>query len=601
MSGLISPSEFLYEGDTRGSAGIRWGSWIRDFEIYLTAAGVTKAAQRKATLLHVVGKVAREIYYSMAQNGDTYDDVKTRLTNHFTPFRNVDFEIYKFGLIKQGEQEAFNDFMVRLRESASRCDFNDTVPHIKRQIIAGCKSVKLKEHVLGTPGITIDQIVQKARTEEVVADQARLIHKQNNTQDRNESIAATGKQQTIKRHTAEGGKYYRSNNNTNSNRRCFSCGYDYPHKGECPAKERKCKVCNEKCHFSVSKFCKKRINTIEKHKEQNSEDEEDNFSDNGRLMDEHGTHEYLFTINSSDTRPFCKINIRNNSVRILIDSGAGSNIINEKTFNQMRNAPTLNKVKLKIYAFNSNIEIPVLGGFEETIELEGKTCKDEFLVVKGAPGNLLSFKTARLLDAFSLDIFKQMEIGSCCNINGGYEELMREFNTVFTDTVGCLKDCKVRLEINPEIRPVIQPYRRPPYHLAEATEKAIDELIRDDVVEKAPEPITWLSQLVIVPKEKKPNEVRLTVDSRLANRAIIRQKFVTPTLEEIKYDLRDATIFSELDCVKAFHQIELADEESKNITTFESSRGPLRFKRLHMGVHCASEKFQSKIREALKG
>ena len=178
---------------------------------------------------------------------------------------------------------------------------------------------------------------------------------------------------------------------------------------------------------------------------------------------------------------------------------------------------------------------------------------------------------------------------------------MREFNTVFTDTVGCLKDCKVRLEINPEIRPVIQPYRRPPYHLAEATEKAIDELIRDDVVEKAPEPITWLSQLVIVPKEKKPNEVRLTVDSRLANRAIIRQKFVTPTLEEIKYDLRDATIFSELDCVKAFHQIELADEESKNITTFESSRGPLRFKRLHMGVHCASEIFQSKIREALKG
>ena len=65
---------------------------------YLTAAGVTKAAQRKATLLHVVGKVAREIYYSMAQYGDTYDDVKTRLTNqnHFTPLRNVDFEIYKF-------------------------------------------------------------------------------------------------------------------------------------------------------------------------------------------------------------------------------------------------------------------------------------------------------------------------------------------------------------------------------------------------------------------------------------------------------------------------------------------------------------------------
>jgi hypothetical protein len=221
-------------------------------------------------------------------------------------------------------------------------------------------------------------------------------------------------------------------------------------------------------------------------------------------------------------------------------------------------------------------------------------------VVKGAPGNLLSFKTAKLLDAFSLDIFKQIERENCCNINGAYEELMREFNMVFTDRIGCLKDCKVKLEINPDIKPIIQPYRRPPYHLAEATEKAIDELIREDIVEIAPQPVQWLSQLVIVPKDKKPNEVRITVDSRMANRAIIRQKFITPTLEEIKYDLKDAVIFSELDCVKAFHQLELADEASKNITTFESSRGPLRYKRLHMGVHCASEIFQSKIRDAFK-
>jgi hypothetical protein len=285
----------------------------------------------------------------------------------------------------------------------------------------------------------------------------------------------------------------------------------------------------------------------------------------------------------------------------LIDSGAGSNVIDEKTYQQMKNAPKLKNTRMKIFAFNSNNAIPVLGEFEDIIELEGRRCKDEFLVVKGAPGNLLSFKTAKLLDAFSLDIFKQIERENCCNINGAYEELMREFNMVFTDRIGCLKDCKVKLEINPDIKPIIQPYRRPPYHLAEATEKAIDELIREDIVEMAPEPIQWLSQLIIVPKDKKPNEVRITVDSRMANRAIIRQKFITPTLEEIKYDLKDAVIFSKLDCVKAFHQLELADEANKNITSFESSRGPLRYKRLHMGVHCASEIFQSKIRDALKG
>jgi hypothetical protein len=91
----------------------------------------------------------------------------------------------------------------------------------------------------------------------------------------------------------------------------------------------------------------------------------------------------------------------------------------------MKNAPKLKNTRMKIFAFNSNNAIPVLGEFEDIIELEGIRCKDELLVVKGAPGNLLSFKTAKLLDAFSLDIFKQIERENCCNINGAYEKLMR--------------------------------------------------------------------------------------------------------------------------------------------------------------------------------
>ena len=178
---------------------------------------------------------------------------------------------------------------------------------------------------------------------------------------------------------------------------------------------------------------------------------------------------------------------------------------------------------------------------------------------------------------------------------------MLDYKSVFTNKIGRLKYCKIKLQIDQSIKPTIQSYRRPPYHLAAATEKAIDELIENDIVETAPAPIKWLSQLVIVPKEKKPNEVRITVDCRVANKAIIKTNYVTPTLEEIKYDLKDAKVFSEMDCNKAFHQLELADEESKNITTFESERGPLRYKRLHMGVHCASEIFQNEIRKALKG
>ena len=143
MNGLLSPAEFAYDDESRNTAGMRWPTWIRDFEIFLNATAVTKAAQRKAMLLHVVGKAAREIYYTKVEAGDTYAEVKQKLTEHFQPLRNVDFEIYKFGLIKQFEQEAFDDFLVRLRGAASKCDFIDEQPQIKRQITAGCRSVKL--------------------------------------------------------------------------------------------------------------------------------------------------------------------------------------------------------------------------------------------------------------------------------------------------------------------------------------------------------------------------------------------------------------------------------------------------------------------------
>ena len=72
----------------------------------------------------------------------------------------------------------------------------------------------------------------------------------------------------------------------------------------------------------------------------------------------------------------------------------------------------------------------------------------------------------------------------------------------------------------------------------------------------SPGPVKWLSQLVIVPKEKKPGEVRIPVDSREANKAILRTKFVTPTTGEIIYHLKGTTVFSELDFNKAFHQLE---------------------------------------------
>ena len=61
-----------------------------------------------------------------------------------------------------------------------------------------------------------------------------------------------------------------------------------------------------------------------------------------------------------------------------------------------------------------------------------------------------------------------------------------------------------------------------------------------------------------------------------------------------------AVVFSKLDLKAGYHQIVL-EENSRNITTFCTHKGLFRYKRLPVGLSCASEVFQNAIQQALQG
>ena len=128
---LNSPAEFHYDDESRATAGTRWPVWIRDFELYLDGSGVSNAAQKKAILLHVVGKSSRDIYYTMKKDDDNYDAVKKAFSDYFAPMKNTDYEIFNFGQMKQRDSESVDDFVIRLSEyefySASSFKFYELI------------------------------------------------------------------------------------------------------------------------------------------------------------------------------------------------------------------------------------------------------------------------------------------------------------------------------------------------------------------------------------------------------------------------------------------------------------------------------------------
>jgi Reverse transcriptase (RNA-dependent DNA polymerase) len=103
-----------------------------------------------------------------------------------------------------------------------------------------------------------------------------------------------------------------------------------------------------------------------------------------------------------------------------------------------------------------------------------------------------------------------------------------------------------------------------------------------------------VSPVVVVPKPKKPEEIRLCVDMRCANRAIQRERHPSPVIDDVLFAINGAAMFSKIDIRAAYHQIELK-EESRVITTFACHVGLFRYKRLNFGISSASEQFQQAI------
>ena len=157
----------------------------------------------------------------------------------------------------------------------------------------------------------------------------------------------------------------------------------------------------------------------------------------------------------------------------------------------------------------------------------------------------------------------------------------------------------MKLNIDDSVKPVAQPVRRIPFGVREKVERKLDELLESGIIEEVPEgPTGWISPLVVVPTSD--GDVRICVDMRRANQAIIRERQPIPTIEEVLQDLNGSTIFSKVDLKWGFHQILLA-EESRHVTTFVTHRGLYRYTRLMFGVTSAPEKYQQIIRDVLRG
>ncbi|XP_030765263.1 uncharacterized protein K02A2.6-like [Sitophilus oryzae] len=242
------------------------------------------------------------------------------------------------------------------------------------------------------------------------------------------------------------------------------------------------------------------------------------------------------------------------SIDILIDSGASCNITNGRDWEKLLgNGAAILDIQeditntIKAYAANTPL-----------INLTGTT-------------SLLGRRTSITLGV--------LKLGLDSNINhiGKIEPFPKVANI------------KIKLTINPNIKPIQQPVRRIPIAVEEKVEQKLNEALARDIIEPVQGPSPWISPMVIF--FKPDDDIRICIDMRRANEAILRENFPLPTFESFMTKLSGATYFSRLDLASAYPQLEL-EENSRPITTFIKHKGLFRYKRLMFSINSAPEIFQ---------
>ncbi|XP_055542899.1 uncharacterized protein K02A2.6-like [Wyeomyia smithii] len=373
-----------------------------------------------------------------------------------------------------------------------------------------------------------------------------------------------------------------------NNRKCCNCnrvGHIAKDISKCVARNVTCFNCGNKGHFKVC--CRKRKAEEPSLRNENKKRVYAVIESND---DKAGSG--VFFVNDNGPSEILKFIVGDVPISLVVDSGSPANIIRDSTYQilQRSGAKIVNERKadrtLSLEAFASNEKIQ----FSMAFEAEIRTPEEEnriwahFLVAPKGQTDLLSKATA-----FALGVLR---IGYSVNMITGTS------NTKNTETeFPKIPGVSLKIHIDESVRPAIQAPRRLPIAMEAAVEE-IRDLIDKKIIERVEGPQSWVSP--IVPVRKSDGKIRVCIDMRVANQAVIREHYPMPNIDSAMASIPKVAKLSKVDLESAYYHLEL-EPDSRKITTFACRSGVYRFRRLMFGIKSAPELFQREMENLFRG
>ena len=502
-------------------------------------------------------------------------EVLAKFDEHFVPRVNVLHERALFYSRAQQPDENVETYVRKLYELSEHANFPNREESIRDRLVLGVRDRELSEKLQLQANLTLKDAVQQARQFELVKYQLSEQRHDSSTSIDAVTHRPSGSSALRQGHNngPRGGARtkkpdYNSYKGGNEGRACTNCGHHHNRGATCPAKGKKCRTCGKPNHFERVCRSSKKVNNVP----------EINETRPANPVNRPKSPKYfLGSIDQHDEEPpwRTKLTMNGRAVDFKIDTGADVSVISKEVYDSLQPRPRLRQSDAILRSPGGTL--PYLGMFTTNVDIGNQQTVPFRVFVLNNCDNLLSRDAA-----LRLGLVKRLD-----NIN----------DLAFGEVGRPVQCDPIKIRLRDDATPYsISTARRIPLPLLPKVEQELQRMEENGVIERITEPTDWCAPMV--PVMKKGGGVRICVDLKKLNRAVKRERYMLPTLEDVMHKLRGSTVFTKLDATSGFWQLPLDDATAK-LTTFMTPFGRYFFRRLPFGISLAPEVFQRTMENIL--
>ena len=553
-------------------------------------------------LLLWMGEKGRDIYGTLnlsAENRNKLKPICEAVKKHLQPTVNPVFARYRFNNETQNEQ-SFEEFLTKLRLLVIDCDYRDKEEMIRDRIVFGVKSPKIREKLINEgKKLSLEKAIQICQSFEYAQEQLReMSHQPQATTTLVNAIKSKKKGSTFKKGTGHNTSGQPGHNTSGqgerkgplhpksqpvSTRSCQNCGKYHGKTQVCTAKGKQCFKCKKWNHFSS--VCKSSVNEIRI----NDCEISDTNDYQGIFVDCVESKIINGQVFADFEVGHCK-----KSVKFKLDTGSQVNILPYKVFQSLGTSTVLEKAETSLTAYNGS-ELDVMGCITIQCNHPGTGSRGDvlFYVVNTRSPPLLGFQSSIDFGLIKLSHAVQSE-----SLETPLTKLsvLQQHSEVFRGLGLFPGECKIH--IDPLVTPVVHPPRKIPVALHDKVKNELSRMEKLGVITKVTEPTEWVSSMVVA--EKSNGDIRICLDPRDLNKAILRPHYPMRTIDDILPQLSGAKYFTKLDARSGYWALKL-DHDSSLLTCFNTMFGRYRYLRVPFGLKLSGDLFVRKIDECYEG